>query len=88
MSIDERLFQAGDLVEYIPEAFNSYKDKYIGSGYVESVEYNFAMDSYFYTVITFNTIKQSAKNFAEYHLGEYKRLWSEHDAAAILRKIS
>lgn len=83
----EPIFKPGDLVQYVPEAFG-HKDKYIGVGYIESVEYNNMVDTYFYTVVTFDTIKQSAKNFAEYHLGEVKRMYSEHDAQNILKKIS
>lgn len=83
----EPIFKPGDLVEYVPEAFG-HKDKYIGTGYVESVEFVESTQMFFYTVVTFDTIKQAAKNFAEYHLGEKKMLWSDHVAQNILRKIS
>jgi len=83
----EPIFKPGDLVEYIPEAFG-HKDKYIGTGYVEKAEFNESTGMYFYTVVSFNTVKQSAKNFAEYHIGEVRRMWHEHVAQNILRKIS
>jgi hypothetical protein len=82
-------FQPGDLVEYSPENFpdSIFNYRLIGTGYVESVEYDEPSGYYIYKVEMFDVIKQQKKNLVEIIVGEQTAHYYQEIAERILKKI-